>query len=980
MGLNLILDRIIISIIRGHLMFQASLLKNFIKSFNVPHDNDIIKLVTKNKFIAEDANGAEFISLLAKFLNWDNCVREVKNDTDMKKADGVVYNKDDNPVAIIELKSSDKNISNRDIIAQAFRYKNEKPTCKYVIISNFKSLDIYSDSSEVCHSIDMTVTSESSYEELYALLNQSSLEAHEIQRLKKNSKSQDEITKEIYKEYSEFRLKLLNNLIENNIKLSREEIFESANKLLDRYMFILFAEDRSLIPANSINAIINKYKNDKEWGEDRPLYDYYKKYFHYIDVGNVDIKIPKYNGNLFKPDEQLEHLVIDDHIIKDDLSSLSAYDFSDDVDVEVLGHIFEQSLNDLEKIKESLFTEHKIVNTRKKDGVFYTPKFVTEYIINNTVAKLCEDKKEELKLSKEFKDTKKNHENRRDTLQRYTTYLNSLKIVDPACGSGAFLTACFRYLLSEYKWTQKELVKAGAGLFDNHDIDKQIIENNLYGVDINSASVGIAKLSLWLQTAKRDRPLSNLMGNIKSANSLTSDWNELFPEIMANDGFDCVIGNPPYFNIQTLGAKSAIAKEIQENYSHIWQDKSDILFYFIAKAIEITKNKVGFITSNAFLHSAKAVKLRNYILENAPISKIVNFEKYMVFEDASITSAIIEFDKNKQDAECLAYNFKDKNYSLSEITDTISDINNYFEVTLKKDDVFALVDKKISLINDKIDNNNLKLESIFKIGKGMETAADKVFLFKEYPSQFPKEFIKPRVTGKNVEKFHIEKNEAYILYFEDIENFEDLPNSIQNHLLENKEFLENRAQIKRSKTSKWWKFTFAMHKELYHYNKIFCSRRAFENTFAIDCKNEYLAFSNMTTIFDTNDDFDLKYLLSLLNSKVLNFRYKSIGKQTGGGSFEYFPNGVGKLPITSIPKQEQEPFILLVDSIINAKEKITKYNKHFDSLNAVDKIEIKEAIEKLEAEVEASMDEIDRLVYGLYGLSGDEIKIIEDKK
>ncbi|MEA3330831.1 MAG: DNA methyltransferase, partial [Campylobacterota bacterium] len=127
-------------------------------------------------------------------------------------------------------------------------------------------------------------------------------------------------------------------------------------------------------------------------------------------------------------------------------------------------------------------------------------------------------KKETLKLYADIKDTKKSKEKRRDTLHEYREYLESLKIVDPACGSGAFLTACFRYLLDEHKWIQRELAKADAGLFDYHDIDKQIIEKNLFGVDINGASVGIAKLSLWLQTAKRDRPLSNLMGNIKSAN------------------------------------------------------------------------------------------------------------------------------------------------------------------------------------------------------------------------------------------------------------------------------------------------------------------------------------------------------------------------------------------------------------------------------------------------------------------------------
>ncbi len=958
-------------------MFQKSLLKNFVKSFNTPNFSSISKLVTKEKFIAEDANGAEFLSLLASFLHWSHYDREVKNSTDMKKADGVVYNEKKEPIAIVELKSSDKKIANRDIIAQAFRYKNEKPTCRYVIISNFKQLDIYSDSSDVCYSLDMTAPQ--SYTTFYALLNQASLENNEIARLKKLSRSQDEITKAVYKEYSNFRLKLLNNLIENNKDLSKDMIFAAANKLLDRFMFILFAEDRGLIPENSIDTVIKQYENNNEWGDDTPLYDYYKKYFHFIDVGNVKVKIPKYNGNLFKADEVLENLIIDDAIIKDDLSHLSAYDFSDDVDVEVLGHIFEQSLNDLEKIKESLFEEHKIVDTRKKDGVFYTPKFVTQYIINNTIALTCKEKKEALKLYDELKETKKAKEKRRSVLHVYREYLEGLKIVDPACGSGAFLTASFRYLLSEHKWIQNELAYADAGLFDYHDVDKQIIENNLFGVDINDASVGIAKLSLWLQTAKRDRPLSNLMGNVKCANSLTCNWSELFPEIMANGGFDCVVGNPPYFNIQTLGAKSEVTKEIQEKYPHIWQDKSDILFYFIAKAIEITKNKVGFITSNAFLHSAKAVKLRNFILDEAPITKIVNFEKYMVFEDAFITSAIIILDKQVKAKECLAYNFREKKYSLNEINETLAESSNYFAVSFKKDTVFALVNKNISRLNDKIDAEHPKLNTVFKIGKGMETAANKVFLFKEYPKQFPKEFVKKRMSGESIKKYLPEGLKEYVLYFEDVENFEELAQSIQNHLLANREFLENRATVK-NEGRVWWRYSRPMHKEFYHFNKIWCSYRAKENIFCFDDTQEYIGLTNTTVIFDTNEELDLKYLLALLNSKTLNFRYKSIGKQTGSGVYEYFENGVGKLPIPKVSKEEQEPFINLVNTIIEAKETIAKYNKHFESLSAVDKIEIQEAIEKLETVVKESIEGIDRLVYGLYELDENEVKMIESAK
>ena len=552
-----------------------------------------------------------------------------------------------------------------------------------------------------------------------------------IARLKKSSKSQEQITKEVYKEYSDFRLKLLNNLIENNKELSRESIFECANMLLDRFMFILFAEDRNLIPPNSIYAIIKQYENAHEWGEDTPLYDYYKKYFHFIDIGNHKVNIPKYNGNLFKPNELLESLIIDDHVINDDLKKLSAKDFSDDVDVEVLGHIFEQSLNDLEIIKESLFEEHKIVDTRKKDGVFYTPKFITEYIINNTVALLCTEKKEQLKLYEDIKDTKK--EKRRDTLHEYRHYLEKLKIVDPACGSGAFLNACFRFLLDEHKWIQNELFKYEAGLFDYHDIDKQIIENNLFGVDINSASVGIAKLSLWLQTAKRDRPLSNLMNNIKSANSLTSDWNELFPDIMANGGFDVVIGNPPY-----VGEKGN--KEIFRPIKEIWKDRyeknSDLLYFFFMKSIDILKENgnFGFITTNYFLTANSAVKLRKELKERTAIYNLVNFNEMKLFESALGQHNIITiFKKTNKTVDTNIINvISPENISSSELF-TNSDKVEVFTVKSNQlydgDKNYIRVSRQgnsLESVFSKMIDNAKTIEKICFVNTGFNTGADRV--------------------------------------------------------------------------------------------------------------------------------------------------------------------------------------------------------------------------------------------------------------
>ena len=166
------------------------------------------------------------------------------------------------------------------------------------------------------------------------------------------------------------------------------------------------------------------------------------------------------------------------------------------------------------------------------------------------------------------------------------------------------------------------------------------------------------------------------------------DWEEEYPAIFEDGGFDAVIGNPPYFNIQTLGAKSKQVEYIKEKYE-IWMDKSDILFYFIAKSIQISKHYVSFIISNAFLFSNKGKKLRNYILNNAPISDIVNFENFMVFK-AGITTAIATFDKNKENTIANAITLKEKNYSSKQITDNIDNDKNWFSVNLQENEEFAL--------------------------------------------------------------------------------------------------------------------------------------------------------------------------------------------------------------------------------------------------------------------------------------------------
>ncbi len=449
--------------------------------------------------------------------------------------------------------------------------------------------------------------------------------------------------------------------------------------------------------------------------------------------------------------------------------------------------------------------------------------------------------------------------------------------------------------------------------------------------------------------------------NIQSINKSIEDINKRIEiinpqiEIQQNSsmGFDIVIGNPPYFNVETLGFKSAYAEQIKKQYSEIWMDKSDILFYFIKLGIDIAKQKgnICYIISNAFLFSDKARRLRNFILEKAPIDQIINFEKYSVFESAMITTAIVSFKKDEINTIARALNLKDE--GKNNFTSIVQDKDNFIDVNLKVDHVFALVNNDTETLNSKIDANTTPLGQLVLIGSGMQTAANSVYSNNEIANQdFPIELLKKRLNGKAIKKYNIDiKFTDDILYFEQFDTFDNLPINVKKYLSKHRSILENRATVK-NEGRIWWRYSRPMHKEYYHLNKIWTSYRSGYNCFAFDDTQQYIGLTNTTVIFDTNANVvSLKYILALLNSKLLDYRYKSIGKQTGGGIFEYFENGISKLPIAVISPFAQLLFISLVDKILILKSE----GKDTTALE----------------------QQIDNLVYKLYELTYEEVKIID---
>ena len=188
----------------------------------------------------------------------------------------------------------------------------------------------------------------------------------------------------------------------------------------------------------------------------------------------------------------LDSLIIDDFILDENIQILSNYDFASEISVNILGHIFEQSLTDLEELQANIenIDFDKTKSKRKKDGVFYTPEYITRYIVENTLGKMCSEKREELLIGNGIlipsnpKKLTKQEQQTKDNLQEYKNWLLNLKILDPACGSGAFLNQALEYLISEHKNLQNDLALMG-DLFASYMVEEEILEHNLYGVDIN---------------------------------------------------------------------------------------------------------------------------------------------------------------------------------------------------------------------------------------------------------------------------------------------------------------------------------------------------------------------------------------------------------------------------------------------------------------------------------------------------------------
>ncbi|MFD2543775.1 Eco57I restriction-modification methylase domain-containing protein [Lacinutrix gracilariae] len=966
-----------------------------------------------------------FVDVLGYTLRPDenfDLQREFKNQTDGKKADGAIL-KDENAIAVIELKST-KTKDLTKITQQAFNYKNNQPECKYVITSNFQKLRFYIDYSTEYEEFDLFFLDRERFELLYLILHKESIFSNLPVKLKKETQFHEkEISEELYNDYSHFKNKLFNNLVANHPDDDKLLLFKKSQKLLDRFLFILFAEDSGLLPPNSISRVINRYNILKEEDAYKPIYEIFKQYFGYMNIGRQGKKesdnIPAYNGGLFYEDLLLNNLNIDDEILIDDLKKLSSYDFNTEVDVNILGHIFEHSLNEIEEVTaeiEGTVSDQKRTK-RKKDGVFYTPKYITTYIVTNTIGKLCLEKRKELDIEEiEYDDSflKKDGtltvkgKKLFKTITEYKNWLTNLKIIDPACGSGAFLNQALNFLIEEHEKIDDiiaDLTNSPLRLFDT---DKNILENNLFGVDINEESVEIAQLSLWLRTAKKDRKLSKLNNNIKCGNSLLAsefDWNKEFPDIMKNGGFDVVIGNPPYIKEYTN------RQAFDGLHEHpCYQGKMDLWYFFGALALDIIKKDyglIGYIAPNNWITNSGASKFRNIVLNKGRITEFIDFGDFKVFDSAGIQTMIYIM-KSSDDNENYNFSFskvldsKIKHENAQLFLERVKDDKyEYFKANIDKtenlDKPINFVNAELTLILDKIrskqnfhfdkkeiaqgivapqDFLNKKNQAIlgdeFEVGDGIFNISQKEYENLKLTSE-EKKLVKPFFTTSELNSFYgTNKNRLWVIYtdssFKNPETIEPYPN-LKQHLDKFQEVITS--------SNKPYGLHRAREEKFFNGEKIISLRKCARPTFTFtdfDCYVSQTYFSIQT------DRLNQRYLTGLLNSNLIAFWLKYQGKMQGD-LYQVDKGPLMNLPIIEPKKEIQENVSEFVKTIISNHQKRVDYQELLDQAKAENnfdrEIQLTKQLEQLTMELKKAESEINSIIYELYQIEPTEIAAIE---
>lgn len=967
---------------------------------------------------------------------------------------GTFSDKNKELLAPLELKSPktsnmDVAMLGRDLstVEQAAKYaRNSEGQARWFIVSNCIEIRLYKYpySDSIYQSWQLAeLTDPAKYAEFVLLLGAKNLLSGGTEKLFNNSQQvEKDITNALYADYRDIRVKLINGMKRENNRIRRAGMVTRAQTLLDRVLFIAYAEDRDLLPDKTLNSYISAA------GEFHSSWDMLKLLFQHIDKGDKARNIPTYNGDLFKPNPDLEDLSISDELLNE-LQRLWEYDFDTDVSVTILGHIFEQSIADLDQIYETLDEandlqlaqqQHGTSGKRKQDGVVYTPDFITSWIVEQTLGAYLDKKKQEIQQPE-------------DSAQWWLDYRNILattRICDPACGSGAFLVAAFQYLKKEYAVLNERLAELGEkgdlfGLDLNHDI----LNNNLFGVDINAESVEIARLSLWLITAEKGKPLTSLKDNIRQGNSVVADksidkgafsWYGQFKE------FDVILGNPPYVRQERL---TPIKPYLEANYS-TYHGVADLYTYFFELGLKLLKKGgyMGYISSATFFKTGSGESLRRFLQVESNLKTVVNFGDLQVFEGVTTYPAILVVEKptraRKQAPKDQYFQFL--NVASAKVEDLSGELQEATFGSMQQSklglDGWRLEDERLQALRANILRNKQTLKEAYgqplyglKTGLNAAFAIDEA-TFRNITQQNPQslEYLKPFLEGKDLKKWRAEPRHLYLILFPKGWTRQQMGKAADIELPEQDawawlqqqhpaicEWLEPFAEKGRKRGDKgefWWELRACADYQAFELPKIVYNRFMPEPLFWLDMKQAY--FNNALNLLP-NVSF---YELGILNSPVTWFYLSDAGSAMSGGFFQIHGHVLERVPIPKATDQQRRHIATLAESCQSVAENRYKMQDAFrrripdlcppekeaklsNKLKAWWELDFssfqkeiksrfkitmglkesmdwepifnegKQAIQQYNLELANKESELNKAVYGLFGLDDDEIMLLE---
>lgn len=490
--------------------------------------------------------------------------------------------------AVIELEGPTVNVdkdrfNGRTPVQQCWDYLNNLPECPWGIVCNYVSFRLYhrSQTPRVYELFTLhDLRKKENFLQFYYLLEKGGLLPTPLQRtpradalLENCTTQQREVGDKLYEYYHDNRLLLIHHLLGQPHNKSFDAAIRIAQKLIDRIIFVAFCEDRGFMPNQSL---LKAWRDVPPFHRvTNPKWQNFLELFRSIDEGNEQRGIPPYDGVLFREDPEIDNLQLDDdwtYFFK----TIGDYDFAHTINVDVLGHLFEKSIKDIENIRLTGIFKSKVEKPRpkmaksverKKGGIYYTPPELTGLITKNTVTKIIDEK---IKLLERNFGIRLDQIDATTEKSRVTAFaqnaiedLRDIKVVDPACGSGAFLIRAFDALEDKYSEILDVLEIHEPKLAEDlrEKVSDFILHDNLFGVDLSPQAIEIAQLALWLRSAPKRKTLADLSKNIVCGNSLISDtqidpcaldWQKTFSDVFShpNPGFDCVIGNPPWERIK----------------------------------------------------------------------------------------------------------------------------------------------------------------------------------------------------------------------------------------------------------------------------------------------------------------------------------------------------------------------------------------------------------------------------------------------